>query len=217
MWKNKADMDKKKIEKAVRMMLEAIGENPERKSLLKTPSRVAEMCEEIYGGLKYSAPGGLLKALPAEKNEGTVIVKDIPFYSMCEHHLLPFFGKAHIAYIPDEKMAGLSKFARLVDVLAARPQVQERLTRQIASFVHESLKPKGVFVLVEATHLCMTMRGIKKGGSSVVTTCGKGVFANVKKQSGIILLMDSAINRTATCSGRIHATYYKNDKKHKVE
>ena len=182
-------MDKKKIEKAVKMILEAIGEDSGRKALRKTPSRVAEMCEEIYRGLKYSTPGGLLKALPAEKNEGTVIVKDIPFYSMCEHHLLPFFGKAHVAYIPRKKMAGLSKFARLVDVLAARPQVQERLTRQIASFVRESLQPRGVFVLVEATHLCMTMRGIKKSGSSVVTTCGNGVFADVKKQSGIISLM----------------------------
>lgn len=182
-------MDKKKIEKAVSMILEAIGEDPDRKALLKTPSRVAEMYGEIYKGLGFASPGNLLKALPTEKNEGAVIVRNIHFYSMCEHHLLPFFGRAHIVYIPDKKMVGLSKFARLVDVLAARPQVQERLTRQIASLIWENLQPKGVLVLVEATHLCMTMRGIKKDGSSVVTACGKGVFADVKKQSGIISLI----------------------------
>ena len=182
-------MNKKKIEKAVRMILEAIGEDPDRKSLRKTPKRVAEMYGEIYRGLSFPSPAKLLKFLPAEKNEGTVIVRDIPLYSMCEHHLLPFFGKAHIVYIPGKKIAGLSKFARLVDVIAARPQVQERLTRQIASSIQEGLQPKGVFVLIEATHFCMTMRGIKKDGSSVITTCGKGVFTDVKKQSGIISLM----------------------------
>ena len=200
---NEKNMDKQKIKKAVKMILEAIGENPDRQSLRKTPSRVAEMYEELFSGLSFPAPGGLLKVLPAEKNEGTVIVRNIPFYSMCEHHLLPFFGKAHIAYMPYKKVAGLSKFARLVDVIAARPQVQERITRQIASFIWESLQPRGIFVLIEATHFCMTMRGIKKDGSSVVTTCGKGIFANKKTQSGIISLM-------------VHATYYKNDKSNKM-
>jgi len=178
-------MDKKKIKRAVRMILEGIGEDPDRQSLRKTPSRVAEMYEEICKGLESPSPGRLLKALPlieptsaTEKSEETVIVKNIPFYSICEHHLLPFFGKANIAYVPGKKMTGLSKFARLVDVLSARPQVQERLTRQIASSIWENLQPKGVFVLVEATHLCMTMRGVKKGGSFVVTTCGKGKLKN---------------------------------------
>ena len=182
-------MDKKKIQKAMKLILQAIGEDPARKALKKTPERVAEMYEEIFKGLKITKPHNLLKALPAEKNEGTVIVKDISFYSMCEHHLVPFFGRAHIAYVPDKKMAGLSKFARLVDVFAARPQVQERLTRQLADSIMLGLAPKGVFVMVEATHLCMAMRGIKKDKSLVITTCGKGVFSDRKKQAGIISLI----------------------------
>jgi len=182
-------MDKKKIQKAIKMILEAIGEDPKRKALIKTPERVAEMYEEIFRGLKTDKPHNILKSLPSEKNEGTVIVKNISFYSMCEHHLVPFFGKAHIAYVPDKKMVGLSKFARLVDVLSARPQVQERLTRQVADSILAGLSPKGVFVMIEATHLCMAMRGIKKDKSSVITTCGKGIFYNKKNQTGIISLM----------------------------
>lgn len=182
-------MDKKKIQKAVRMILEAIGENPNRMGLRRTPVRVAQMYSEICSGLKISSHKSLLKVLPAEKNIGIIIVKNIPFYSICEHHLLPFFGRASIAYMPDKKIAGVSKFARLVDVLAAKPQVQERLTREIATFIWKSLEPKGIFVLIEATHLCMTMRGPQKEGSSIVTTSARGVFLKEKYPKVISMIV----------------------------
>ena len=157
-------MDKARIEKAVREILIAIGEDPDREGLVETPKRVANMYEEIFAGLD-SDPHRLLKVFDEGDNDEMVVVRDIPMYSMCEHHLLPFIGKAHIAYIPAEgKVIGLSKLARIVSDFAKRPQLQERLTSQIADFLEENLSPKGVAVVVEAEHLCMTMRGARAAG-----------------------------------------------------
>ena len=157
-------MDKARIEKAVREILIAIGEDPDREGLVETPKRVANMYEEIFAGLD-SDPHRLLKVFDEGDNDEMVVVRDIPMYSMCEHHLLPFIGKAHIAYIPaDGKVIGLSKLARIVSDFAKRPQLQERLTSQIADFLEENLSPKGVAVVVEAEHLCMTMRGARAAG-----------------------------------------------------
>ncbi|WP_418790004.1 GTP cyclohydrolase I FolE [Phosphitispora sp. TUW77] len=168
--------DKAKIETAVRMIIEAIGENPEREGLRATPSRVARMYEEIFCGL-YEDPREHLQVLFSEGHEEMVLVKDIPFYSMCEHHLLPFFGKAHVAYIPRKgKITGLSKLARTVETIAKRPQLQERLTCDIADMIMESLNALGVLVVVEAEHMCMTMRGIKKPGSMTLTSSVRGLF-----------------------------------------
>ncbi|MDN5293922.1 MAG: cyclohydrolase [Eubacteriales bacterium] len=169
-------MDKKKIETAVRMILEAIGEDPDREGLRDTPARVARMYEEIFCGLEQD-PREHLQILFNEGHEEMVLVKDIPFYSMCEHHLLPFFGKAHVAYIPrGGKITGLSKLARTVETIAKRPQLQERLTGAIADMIMECLNPQGVLVVVEAEHMCMTMRGVKKPGSLTVTSAVRGVF-----------------------------------------
>lgn len=169
-------MDKKKIETAVRMILEAIGEDPDREGLRDTPARVARMYEEIFCGLEQD-PREHLQILFDEGHEEMVLVKDIPFYSMCEHHLLPFFGKAHVAYIPrGGKITGLSKLARTVETIAKRPQLQERLTGAIADMIMECLNPQGVLVVVEAEHMCMTMRGVKKPGSLTVTSAVRGVF-----------------------------------------
>lgn len=168
--------DREKMEKAVRMMLEAIGEDPEREGLRDTPARVARMYDEIFCGLEED-PRKHLQVLFTEDHEEMVLVKDIPFYSMCEHHLLPFFGKAHVAYIPRKgKITGLSKLARAVETIAKRPQLQERLTCTIAEAVMESLNPLGVLVVVEAEHMCMTMRGIKKPGSKTLTSAVRGLF-----------------------------------------
>lgn len=169
-------VDKKKIEEAVRLYLEGIGEDVSREGLLETPSRIARMCEEVYGGLDEDADVHLAKQFTVENNE-MVLEKDITFYSMCEHHLLPFYGKAHIAYIPNGKVVGLSKLARTVDVFARRPQIQEKMSVQIADALERNLKPQGVMVMVEAEHTCMTMRGIKKPGSKTVTVAKRGVFA----------------------------------------
>ena len=153
-------MDKQRIEAAVREILIAIGEDPDREGLVETPSRVARMYEEIFGGLEDD-PTRHLKLFD-ESSEEMVVVRDIPLYSMCEHHLIPFLGKAHIAYIPsDGRVIGLSKLARIVDCFARRPQLQERLTSQVADFLYENLQPMGVAVVIEAEHLCMTMRGAK--------------------------------------------------------
>ncbi len=168
-------MDKEKIKAAVRMLLEGIGEDPDREGLLETPDRIARMCEEVYGGLYEDAASHLAKQFTVDNNE-MVIEKDITFYSMCEHHLLPFYGKAHIAYIPNGKVVGLSKLARTVDVYARRAQIQEKMTSQIADALEESLSPKGVMVMIEAEHTCMTMRGIRKPGSKTVTTVTRGAF-----------------------------------------
>ncbi len=167
-------MDKEKIEKAVRDILEAIGEDPDREGLLETPKRVARMYEEVFSGLSED-PKTHLKLFNEPGNDEFVIVRDIPLYSMCEHHLLPFVGKAHIAYIPsDGKIIGLSKLARIVNVYAKRPQVQERLTKEIADFLYTELDAKAVAVLIEAEHLCMTMRGAKAAGALTQTSALRG-------------------------------------------
>lgn len=168
-------MDKNKIEKAVTMILEAIGEDPTREGLVETPQRVARMYEEIFSGLNQTAEKHLSKTFElVEKN--MVIEKDIPFYSMCEHHLLPFWGKAHIAYIPNGRVAGLSKLARTVELYAKKPQLQERLTMEIADALMEFLSSEGSLVVVEAEHMCMNMRGVKKPGTSTMTSVARGKF-----------------------------------------
>ena len=185
-------MDKKKIEKAVRDILEAIGENPKKKDLLDTPKRVAEMYEEIFAGVKQN-PEEELEVILDQKHHEIILLKGIPLYSVCEHHLLPFFGMAHIAYIPKAgRVTGLSKLARVVDILAKRPQVQERLTTQIAEIIMSKLKPLGVMVVLEAEHLCMSMRGVKKPGTMTVTSAVRGIFKeNEKTRSEALSLMKS--------------------------
>lgn len=168
-------IDKTKIEEAIRLLLEGIGEDVDREGLRETPERIARMYEEIYGGMDHSPKEHLKKTFPV-KNNDMVIEKDIVFYSTCEHHLLPFFGKAHIAYIPGGRVVGLSKLARTVEVFARRPQLQEQLTVEIAEALMEFLKPAGAMVMIEAEHLCMTMRGIKKPGSKTVTLAARGAF-----------------------------------------
>lgn len=168
--------NQEKIEKAVYQLLEALGEDPKREGLLDTPSRVAKMYQEVFSGLKED-PKEQFTAVFSESYEEVVLVKDIPFYSMCEHHLVPFYGVAHVAYLPSHgKVTGLSKLARAVEVASKRPQLQERLTSQIATALKEALSPKGIFVMVEAEHMCMTMRGIKKPGSKTITRIAKGVY-----------------------------------------
>ena len=173
-------VDKQKVEQAIRLLLEGIGEDTEREGLKDTPDRIARMCMEIYGGLDEEADQHLAKQFEVENNE-MVLEKDITFYSMCEHHLMPFYGKAHVAYIPDGKVVGLSKLARTVEVYARRLQIQERMTAQIADDIMKYLAPQGVMVMLEAEHMCMTMRGIKKPGSQTVTMVTRGVFAENKE------------------------------------
>ncbi|MBQ7955488.1 MAG: GTP cyclohydrolase I FolE [Lachnospiraceae bacterium] len=169
-------VDKNKIEQAVKLLLEGIGEDVNREGLLETPQRIARMYEEIYGGMDEDAATHLSKTFTVENSE-MVLEKDIVFYSTCEHHLMPFYGKAHVAYIPDGKVVGLSKLARTVEVFARRPQIQEQMNAQIADAIMENLNPKGVMVMVEAEHMCMTMRGVKKPGSKTMTVAVRGVFA----------------------------------------
>lgn len=170
------NVDHEKIEKAVRMILEAIGEDPDRNGLLETPQRVARMYEEIFQGMRQDPKEYLSKTFD-EAHEELVLVKDIPFYSMCEHHLVPFFGKAHVGYIPrGGRVTGLSKLARAVEAVSKRPQLQERLTTEVADSIVETLRPYGVIVVVEAEHMCMTMRGVKKPGSRTITSAVRGVF-----------------------------------------
>lgn len=173
-------IDKEKIEAAVRMLLEGIGEDVNREGLQETPQRIARMYEEIYGGLYEDAREHLSKTFTAENNQ-MVVEKDIVFYSTCEHHLMPFYGKAHVAYIPNGKVVGLSKLARTVEVFARRPQIQEQLTAQIADALMEYLEPAGVMVMIEAEHMCMTMRGVKKPGSKTVTYIARGAFEEDKE------------------------------------
>jgi GTP cyclohydrolase I len=169
-------MDLKKIEKGVRLILEGIGENPDRAGLRDTPERVARMYQEIFAGLETPTEE-ILKAIEGESHDELVLLKDIPFYSVCEHHLLPFIGKAHVAYIPSGgKIAGLSELAKAVEVFAKRLQVQERLTTQLADLIMEKLKPKGAMVIIDAEHLCISMRGVKKSGSKTVTSAVRGIF-----------------------------------------
>jgi GTP cyclohydrolase I len=169
-------MDLKKIEKGVRLILEGIGEDLERAGIRETPERVAKMYEEIFIGLKTPTEE-LLKTIEGESHDEIVLLKEIPFYSVCEHHLLPFIGKAHVAYIPSGgKIVGLGELAKAVEVFAKRPQVQERLTTQLADLIMERLKPKGAMVIIDAEHLCMSMRGVKKPGSRTVTSAVRGIF-----------------------------------------
>mgnify|MGYP002516452225 CR=1 FL=1 len=168
-------IDKPKIEQAVRMLLEGIGENPDREGLIGTPDRIARMCEELFSGTDEAARKALSVTFNCT-NDDLVLEKDIQFYSLCEHHLLPFYGKAHIAYLPNGKVAGLSKLARTVEAYTRRAQIQEQLTEQIAAALMTYLEPRGVMVVVEAEHLCMTMRGVKKPGTQTMTYVCRGEF-----------------------------------------
>jgi GTP cyclohydrolase I len=173
----RVEVDAAKIERAVREILEAVGEDPERDGLQRTPQRVASMYAEMFSGLHEDPARHLSVTFEADHDE-MVMVRDIPLHSMCEHHLVPFHGVAHVAYIPGEdgRITGLSKLARLVDGFAHRPQVQERLTSQIADALVAALNPRGVFVVIEAEHLCMSMRGVRKPGSLTVTSAVRGLF-----------------------------------------
>ena len=174
-------MDKKRIEKAVREILIAVGENPDRSDLKDTPHRVAEMYAEILGGIKKN-PEKELEVVFEKEHDEIVLLKGIPLYSICEHHLLPFIGRAHVAYIPsNNKVTGLSKLARVVDTFSKRLQVQERLTTDIAELIMKKLQPKGVMVIIEAEHLCMSMRGVKKPGVLTITSAVRGVFRQNEK------------------------------------
>ncbi|MCK5225316.1 MAG: GTP cyclohydrolase I FolE [Planctomycetes bacterium] len=168
-------IDKDRIEKAVKELLLAFGEDVEREGLKNTPNRVARMYCELLAGMK-TEPDEHLKSVFSEKYDEIVLLRNIPFYSTCEHHLMPFIGSAHVAYLPDGAVLGVSKLARIVDSFAKRLQVQERLTEQIADFLMNGLKPKGVAVVLEASHSCMTIRGIKKPGSVMVTSALRGMF-----------------------------------------
>jgi GTP cyclohydrolase I len=173
-----AEVNHQQIEHAIRLILEAVGEDPNREGLLDTPKRVAKMYAEVFSGLNED-PMDHFKTIFGEDHEELVFVKDIGFYSMCEHHLVPFFGKAHVAYIPKGgRVAGLSKLARAVEAVAKRPQLQERITSTVADTMVKALDPHGVMVVIEAEHMCMTMRGVKKPGTTTVTSAVRGVFAN---------------------------------------
>ncbi len=175
-------MDTEKIQQAVRLFLEGIGENPDREGLIETPRRISAMCEELFAGIQADASEHLCRTFTAQNTE-IVIERDIPFYSICEHHFLPFYGHVHIGYVPDGKVVGLSKLARTVEVYARRPQIQEQMTVQIADAVMECLKPAGVIVKIEAEHMCMTMRGIKKPGTQTVTYAARGVFQGTGEEA----------------------------------
>ncbi|MER1999812.1 MAG: GTP cyclohydrolase I FolE [Lysinibacillus sp.] len=171
-----SNVDLNKIEQAVKMILEAVGEDVNREGLLDTPKRVAKMYQEMFSGLQTD-PRDYFETVFHEDHEELVLVKDIHFHSMCEHHLVPFYGKAHVAYIPNEgKVAGLSKLGRCVETVARRPQLQERITSTVADTIMEMLQPKGVYVIIEAEHMCMTMRGLKKPGAKTVTSVAKGIY-----------------------------------------
>jgi GTP cyclohydrolase I len=181
------DMDR--IQRAVREILFAVGENPDREGLLDTPARVARMYAELFKGL-HEDPRLHLKRVFTEKYDEVVLVRDITFNSMCEHHLLPFMGKAHIGYVPKGKVLGLSKLARVVESVSRRPQVQERMTEEIANLLESELEPKGVAVVVEATHTCMTIRGVRKPGSLCLTSAMKGLFrTNVSSRAEVMQLI----------------------------
>lgn len=171
-------VDHEKIKQAVRMILEAVGEDPDRDGLLDTPKRVAKMYEEAFSGLHIDEKS-YFSTVFEEQYEELVLVKDIPFYSMCEHHLVPFFGHAHVAYLPKGgKVTGLSKLARTVEAVSKRPQLQERITNDVANAIMEMLKPHGAMVIVEAEHMCMAMRGVKKPGAKTITTAARGLYEN---------------------------------------
>jgi len=189
MKKDASPVDHARIERAVREILAAVGEDPDREGLLETPARVARMYAEMFSGLRQDPRVHLRKAFQ-EKYDEIVLVRDISFTSVCEHHLLPFMGKAHIGYLPDGRVLGLSKLARIVEVVSHRPQVQERMTEQIADLLVEDLGAKGVAVVVEASHTCMTIRGIRKPGSLCVTSAMKGIFrSNVSSRAEVMSLI----------------------------
>ncbi|KIL27594.1 GTP cyclohydrolase I [Bacillus altitudinis] len=179
------------LEDQVRNMLELLGEDPTREGLRDTPKRVAKMYKEVFEGIGVN-PETALTTTFEEEYEGMVVVKDINYYTFCEHHLIPFFGKAHIGYMPKGRVIGLSKFARLVELISKRPQVQERMTQQMANAIMNVLQPEGVIVSVEGQHLCMCARGVKKPGSSTVTTIKKGLF---KEQQSLVHEFEQALTR----------------------
>ncbi len=183
------NVDLPRIERAVREILAAVGEDPDREGLLETPARVARMYAELFSGL-HSDPAIHLKKFFTEEYDEMVLVRDITFNSMCEHHMLPFYGKAHIGYVPNGKVVGLSKLARVVEEFSRRPQVQERMTEQIANLLIEELDVKGVAVVIEASHSCMSIRGIRKPGSMCVTSAMKGLFrTNLSSRSEVMTLI----------------------------
>lgn len=171
----KTPVDLERIRRAVREILAAVGEDPDREGLLETPDRVARMYAEVFSGL-HTNPAIYLQKTFTQKHDEMVLVKDIDFSSCCEHHLLPFTGKAHIAYLPDGKVVGLSKLARVVEAIARRPQVQERMTEELAELIMRELKPRGVGVIIEASHSCMTIRGVRKPGAMTITSALRGLF-----------------------------------------
>lgn len=181
-------VDQDKIREAVKLLLEGIGEDTAREGLLGTPDRIARMYGEIFAGMEEEAKEHLSKVFAVENNE-MVLEKDIVFYSMCEHHMMPFYGKAHVAYVPDGKVVGLSKLARTVEVFARRLQIQERMTGQIADAIMNDLKPRGVMVVLEAEHMCMTMRGVEKPGSKTVTVASRGCFQEDPRWQGLFFQM----------------------------
>ena len=182
-------VDLPRVAAAVREILAAVGENPDREGLRGTPMRVARMYEEVFAGLNQD-PAEHLKAAFTEKYDELVVLRDIPFHSMCEHHLLPFMGVAHVGYLPDGRIAGISKLARVVETFARRPQVQERLTSQIADLLMEHLQAKGVAVIIEATHVCMTCRGVQKPGSLMVTSAMRGrCKSDPRTRSEVLMLL----------------------------
>lgn len=182
-------IDKERIKHLVKEFLKAIGENPDREGLKETPQRVADMCEEIFSGIGRS-PVEAFKVFEQKGYDEMIIVKDIPFYSICEHHLLPFFGKAHIAYIPSEnKITGFSELVKVLQILSKRPQLQERLTSELADFLYKALKPKGILVVIEAEHLCMTMRGVKKPGTKTITSAMRGIMRRPETRAEALTLI----------------------------
>ena len=181
-------MDLERIEKAVREILIAAGEDPDREGLERTPHRVARMYRELFAGLEVD-PAEFLSTAFVEKYDDLVVLRDIPFHSICEHHLMPFEGKAHVAYLPDGQVVGISKLARVVDGFAHRPQVQERLTSQIADLLTQKLRAKGVAVVIEATHTCMTCRGVKKAGSIMVTSAVRGLCRSDARTRGEVMAL----------------------------
>ncbi|MFM2094793.1 MAG: cyclohydrolase 1 [Planctomycetota bacterium] len=189
-------VDLPRIERAVREILSAVGEDPDREGLLETPARVARMYAELFAGL-HQDPRLQLKKFFTEQYDEVVLVRDISFCSVCEHHLLPFLGKAHIGYVPDGKVIGLSKLARVVESVSKRPQVQERMTQEIAHLLETELGAKGVAVVVEAEHTCMTIRGVRKPGSLCITSAMKGLFrSNLSSRSEIMQLINGRDRRS---------------------
>lgn len=183
-------VNKEKVIEGVKLILEAIGEDPSREGLIETPERIARMYEEIFDGIGKTAQNHLEKSFTVNRND-LVLEKDITFYSMCEHHLVPFYGKVHIAYISNGRVAGLSKLARTVEVYAKKPQLQEQLTSEIADAIMEYLNAQGVMVVIEAEHMCMTMRGVKKPGTKTLTTTYRGKFEeDINLRNEVFSLMD---------------------------